>query len=137
MSSLDTYFSAIDQRLGDVSPDEIDIPAALLKVASPDKVKLEDSLLIALLSVWEESETRPFFTTTKIAEITRQVFPSAPPKHKDNVSRYFNQDFYAYYEIELADDQKTRRYRLSNTGYGMAVRSLRKLTRSETGDIAA
>ena len=31
--------------------------------------------------------------------LIRSTLPNIAPKHKDNVSRYFNQDFYAYYEI--------------------------------------
>ncbi|MET4072400.1 hypothetical protein ABID58_007229 [Bradyrhizobium sp. S3.2.6] len=58
------------------------------------------------------------------------TFLNAPPKHKDNVSRYFNQDFYAYYEIAGEQSDAKRRYRLSNTGYGMAIRSLRTLLRA-------
>jgi hypothetical protein len=90
-------------------------------------VKLEDAILIALLGAWSEDETRPFFSTTRIAQMIGRTFKNAVPKHKDNVSRYFNQDFYAYYEISNAGAVATRKYRLSNTGYRMAVRALRRL----------
>ena len=59
--------------------------------------------------------------TTAIAKLIKEIFPEVKPKHKDNVSRYFNQDFYALYEIEPSSDESKRRYRLSNTGYGRAV----------------
>ena len=78
-------------------------------------------IFMALLSRWEDREDRPYFTTTEIAKLISELFPSMKPKHKDNVSRYFNQDFYAFYEIDPDPDENKRRYRLSNTGYGRAV----------------
>lgn len=84
-------------------------------------IGLEAPIIMALLSKWEDREDRPYFTTTQIARLTNELFPAMKPKHKDNVSRYFNQDFYAYYEIAPDPDENKRRYRLSNSGYGRAV----------------
>ena len=84
-------------------------------------LKLEDSICVALLSKWKDSEDRNFYTTTQIARIIENLFPKLKPKHKDNVSRYFNRDFYAFYEIEANADEAIRKYRLSNTGYGKAI----------------
>ena len=84
-------------------------------------LKLEDSIFVALLSKWENNENRNFYTTTEIARIIGKLFPAIKPKHKDNVSRYFNQDFYAFYEIEANTDESIKKYRLSNTGYGRAI----------------
>ena len=85
-------------------------------------VKLEDSIFLALLSKWENNENRKYYTTTEIAKIIGDLFPAVEkPKHKDNVSRYFNQDFYAFYEIPPNADEAKRKYRLSNTGYGKAI----------------
>jgi dephospho-CoA kinase/inosine/xanthosine triphosphate pyrophosphatase family protein len=92
-------------------------------------LKLEDAILIALLGKWDDSENRKFFTTTGIAKLIREIFPEVKPvKHKDNVSRYFNQDFYPLYEIAPSADESKRRYRLSNTGYGRAVDACNGLT---------
>lgn len=76
---------------------------------------------VALLSKWNfgEGESREYYTTKEIADICKEIFPKKP-KHKDNISRYFNQDFYFFYEIDCGDDGK-RRYRLSNTGYSAAL----------------
>ena len=90
-------------------------------------VKLEDAILVALLSVWQNDETRLYYTTTEIAGIINRVFCGIKPKHKDNVSRYFNQDFHSYYEIYTDNNTYIRKYRLSNTGYGRAIRALKSL----------
>lgn len=84
-------------------------------------IGLEAPILMALLCNWEDGEDRPYFTTTEIAKLINKLFPSMKPKHKDNVSRYFNQDFYAFYEMFSDLDENKRKYRLSNTGYGRAV----------------
>ncbi len=128
--SLPEYLEAVDILVGPDLLDDIVVATALAQLVDVREVKLEDAILIALLGAWTGEENRPFFSTTQIAQMIRTAFVSAPPKHKDNVSRYFNQDFYAYYEIADAHSQMKRRYRLSNTGYGMAIRSLRSLLKS-------
>ena len=92
-------------------------------------LRLEDSIFVALLSKWDDSEDREYFTTTEIARIIGNLFPALKPKYKDNVSRYFNQDFSAFYEIKPSDNEAKRRYRLSNTGYGKAVQVYFRLTK--------
>ncbi|MCH8041212.1 MAG: AAA family ATPase [Nitrospinae bacterium] len=102
-----------------------------------DNVKLEDSIFIALLSKWKYNEDREFFTTTAISKLIRDIFPFLlKPKHKDNVSRYFNQDFYPFYDIEPNGDENKKKYRLSNTGYGEAMQVFHKLIRESKGEIA-
>lgn len=122
------YLAKIDLLAGDAGEEEIDISERLTSLTDIGEVGLEDAILIALLRVWKEDEARRFHTTTEIAALIAQAFPAIHPKHKDNVSRYFNQDFYAYYEISEGAGAAARKYRLSNTGYGMAIRVLRDLT---------
>jgi len=129
-ASLPEYLEAVDILVGPDLPDDIVVATALAKLGDVSEIKLEDAILIALLGAWTSEENRPFFSTTQISVMIRTTFASAPPKHKDNVSRYFNQDFYAYYEIAGGLSHTKRRYRLSNTGYGMAIRSLRSLLHS-------
>lgn len=74
--------------------------------------KLEELILQALADKWEG---RNYFTTTEIAHLINQRYKENP-KSKNNISRYFNQTYYPYYEIKLVDGKK--KYRLSNTGYG-------------------
>jgi dephospho-CoA kinase/inosine/xanthosine triphosphate pyrophosphatase family protein len=128
--SLPEYLEAIDRLVGPNLPDDIVVASALAQLVEVREVKLEDAILIALLGAWTNDENRPFFSTTQIARRIQTTFVSAPPKHKDNVSRYFNQDFYVYYELSGARSHTKRRYRLSNTGYGMAIRSLRALLKA-------
>lgn len=76
--------------------------------------KLESLILLTLLDKWS---SREYFTTTEIAHLLNQSLDDKP-KSKNNISRYFNQRFYPYFEIKLIDGK--RKYRLSNTGYGKA-----------------
>jgi len=78
--------------------------------------KLESLILLTLADKWS---SREYFTTTEIAYLLNQSLESKP-KSKNNISRYFNQKFYPYFEIKLIDGK--RKYRLSNTGYGKARR---------------
>lgn len=125
-SSLSDYLAKVDLFAGDRDRADLDITAGLLALARLIEIPLEDAILMALLGVWESDEARRFYTTTEVAGLITRAFPSIRPKHKDNVSRYFNQDFYAFYEIALSRNG-IRTYRLSNTGYGMAIRTLRAL----------
>ncbi|MGO6705272.1 non-canonical purine NTP pyrophosphatase [Rhizobium leguminosarum] len=121
---LDLVKRAIAQRADSHSPTDEQIR----QLNSTQSIRLEEAILIALLSNWTDDENRKFFTTSEIAKVAKSLFPSAQ-KHKDNVSRYFNQYFYVYYEIQ-EDERRVRRYRLSNTGYGKAITVLRRLVAS-------
>jgi len=121
---LAAYFIKIDALAANGQGLEIDVAAGLARLDQVTEIGLQDAVLIALLSVWESDEARRFYTTTEIAGLIAKALPSVRPKHKDNVSRYFNQDFYAFYEIN-SSASGTRTYRLSNTGYGMAIMTLR------------
>jgi inosine/xanthosine triphosphate pyrophosphatase family protein/dephospho-CoA kinase len=133
VGTISDYLRAVDGTVGRIPEDAIVVTDAVARLSAVKDVKLEEAILIALLGAWSEDETRPFFSTTRIAKMIGQIFKNAVPKHKDNVSRYFNQDFYAYYEISTSEGLTTRKYRLSNTGYGMAVRALRELIKSRSG----
>jgi inosine/xanthosine triphosphate pyrophosphatase family protein len=132
--SLDTYLDRIDMLAKKRGGNEIKIELALAAVASVPEVGLQDAILIALLRVWKSDETRRFYTTTEVSALIMDAFPAIRPKHKDNASRYFNQDFYAYYEISKTPGRVTRKYRLSNTGYGMAISRLRALLKVSQGN---
>jgi hypothetical protein len=126
------YLGVVDGVVGEVLEDKIVVADAITRLDQVQDVKLEEAILVALLEAWSEDETRPFFSTTRIAKMIGHTFKNAVPKHKDNVSRYFNQDFYAYYEISSSGGLTIRKYRLSNTGYGMAVRVLRDLIKGRS-----
>ena len=71
---------------------------------------------LILKALYEQSQDRGYFTTTEIAHLINRALPTDQQRSKNNISRYFNQRFYPYYEIKLIDDK--RKYRLSNTGLG-------------------
>ena len=120
--TLDEFFKESEVALG---PSQLSLHDTEMDFLIFDgfskNVGLEASIFMALLSKWEDREDREYFTTTQIAKLINDLFSSMKPKHKDNVSRYFNRDFYAYYEIDPDLDENKRRYRLSNSGYGRAV----------------
>lgn len=120
--TLNEFYSAFENGLL-VSQKPLpkkDIDLTLFKDFS-ESPKMEDAILIALLSKWKNDENRDYFTTTEIAKIINEIFLISKPKHKDNVSRHFNRDFYPTYEIQPTTDESKIKYRLSNTGYGTAV----------------
>lgn len=127
--ALADFLNEFDRYISDEEAHDIDVATAITSIALLTDMSLQEAILITLLSVWDSSESRKFFTTTEIAGLIAAVFPAMHPKHKDNVSRYFNQDFYAFFEISSAASSAKRRYRLSNTGYGMALRALRSALR--------
>lgn len=131
-ADLSDYLKFIENDVGHRPLDEPDLDRWLSKVRQQRRLKLEEAILIALLTRWVDDEKRPCFTTSEIAKIINELVSETSQKHKDNVSRYFNQNFYAYYEVEIDPLKGTRRYRLSNTGYGKALRILRK--RAETSE---
>ena len=49
-------------------------------------------------------------------------------KNKNNISRYFNQSYYLYYEIKK--DNKINKYKISPIGYSEAILIMRVLTNS-------
>jgi adenylate kinase family enzyme/inosine/xanthosine triphosphate pyrophosphatase family protein len=53
------------------------------------------------------------YTTTEISHLIKKSLISLP-KNKNNISRYFNQNFHPFYEITFEDGKTT--YRLSQTG---------------------
>jgi dephospho-CoA kinase len=130
--TVKAYLARVGRKVGRLERDEIDVRAALDIAARVTDIRIEGAILIALLAVWASNEAHPFFTTTQIASLIRTTFPSIVPKYKDNVSRYFNQDFHSYYEIDNSSPPTARRYRLSNTGYGRAVQELRKIAHSQS-----
>lgn len=64
------------------------------------------------------------YTTTEIAHLIRKTSYKLP-KNKNNISRYFNQNYYPFYDISINEDGKIS-YQLSQTG-----RSYAKWTRQQ------
>ena len=85
--------------------------------------------MLALMTVYSDDK---YFTTTEIAGLVNNVFIGiSKRKNKNNISRYFNQTFYPYYEIKR-DNNNVLRYKLSPTGYSEAMIIARKLLKINT-----
>lgn len=133
-SDLSQYLRIIGNDVQRGALGEPDFNRWLPTLSQQGSFKLEEAILYALLTQWADDEKRPSFTTSEIAKIINELLSETSRKHKDNVSRYFNQNFYAYYEVEIDPVKGTRRYRLSNTGYGKALRMLRgRISTSDLG----
>lgn len=117
-ASLESYFDRFEQRYPN-SFVKVEIDSKTSKILSSGE--LERQILFALAKY---KDNKTFFTTTEVAGLINHNLTNAKPKSKNNVSRYFNQTFYPYYEIKVIDGK--RKYRLSNTGYS-SVRFLKKL----------
>jgi adenylate kinase family enzyme len=93
--------------------------APMILTKSPNANPLEKAILLSLLDV-EQKEA--YFTTAEVAKLINNAgTATGVHKSKDNVSRYFNQDFYPYFEITI--ERNKRRYRLSSTGRSEAILS--------------
>lgn len=89
------------------------------------KVTLENCILYALYVVYIEDENN-YKTTTEISHIINKCFPALlKPKNKNNVSRYFNQKYYPYYEVKNING--TNKFQLSTIGYAEARLITKKL----------
>ena len=130
--SLESWKALVEASVVVENAIPLEIDAAIKMVAERSIVRLEDGILVTLLNEWNDDEkTRPYFTTTEIVRRINRLFAKIEPKHKDNVSRYFNQSFHAYYEVSQAGVGDRRGFRLSNTGYGRSLQTLRRMLRAE------
>ncbi|AVT14575.1 hypothetical protein C8235_05180 [Paracidovorax avenae] len=85
----------------------------------PNRAQLESLILRTLFT---EITTGKWLTTTEIAAALNLLFHEE--KSKNNVSRYFNQEFHPYYELRFRERDGKRtgalEYRLSATGISRA-----------------
>ena len=94
------------------------------KLANIVSIKLEKAILLSLMTKYSDDQ---YFTTTEIASLINNVFTSiSRRKNKNNISRYFNQALYPYYEIKR-DENNVIKYKLSPTGYSEAIMIYRHL----------
>jgi len=82
----------------------------------PSGISLEKAILITLAIKYNENENN-YYTTTEISHLINKIIQGSK-KNKNNVSRYFNQSFYPYYEIKKENNKL--KYKLSPTGYSEA-----------------
>ena len=87
------------------------------------KISLERAILITLALEFRKEQSR-WYTTTEIAHLVNDYFRLIW-RSKNNVSRYFNQAFYIYYEVQCVN--RKNRYRISPIGYSEAIKILRHI----------
>lgn len=87
------------------------------------KISLEKAILITLTIEYQKDELRSF-TTTEISHLINRYFKTVE-KNKNNVSRYFNQSYYVYYEVRYVD--RKNRYKISPIGYSETLKIIRQL----------
>ena len=85
------------------------------------KISLERAVLISLALEYQKNCSKSY-TTTEISRLVNKYFKLVK-RNKNNVSRYFNQSFYLYYEVKF-ENQKNR-YKISPIGYSEAMFTLR------------
>ena len=93
------------------------------KDLSKSSITLEKAILITLFIEYQKDEKRTF-TTTEIAHLMNTYFRTSE-RSKNNVSRYFNQAYYVYYEVNY--ENRRNRYKISPIGYSEAMMVLRKI----------
>ena len=77
----------------------------------PSQVRRKNLQNVIIKTLYDN--TLKSFTTTEISYLIKKN-ETHLPKNKNNISRYFNQNFYPYFEIENKDGKIN--YRLSQTG---------------------
>lgn len=87
------------------------------------KISLERAILITLALEFRKDQSC-WYTTTEIAYLVNDYFKLFR-RSKNNVSRYFNQAFYIYYEVQCVN--RKNRYRISPIGYSEAIKILRQI----------
>lgn len=87
------------------------------------KISLEKAILITMALEYRDNQSH-WFTTTEISRLVNNVFKLVQ-RSKNNVSRYFNQAYYVYYEVQCVN--RKNRYRISPIGYSEAIKMLRHI----------
>ena len=113
---LSHYYRAFrKQFLHDAERDVIKINKKAIKSIN---ISLEKAILITLAIECQKDESR-YFTTTEISHLINRYFKDYK-KNKNNVSRYFNQSFYVYYEVRY--ENRKNKYKISPIGYSEALK---------------
>ena len=86
-------------------------------------MSLEKAILITLAIEYRKDKSKTF-TTTEISHMMNNYF-KVLERSKNNVSRYFNQSYYVYYDVKY--ENRKNRYRISPIGYSEAMMIIRNL----------
>jgi inosine/xanthosine triphosphate pyrophosphatase family protein/adenylate kinase family enzyme len=123
---LDSFFLDFEDKI--IKTQSISTTLEIAEITSViHNISLEKAILIVLAIEFNKNESK-YFTTTEISRLINMTFLETS-KNKNNVSRYFNQTFYPYYEI--TKDIRKIKYKLSPTGYSEAVFIIQTLTMNQ------
>lgn len=111
--SLGIFYQDIKKELLNDEPEDTKIIDE--SITFQNDVTLEECILYTL-GVEYLKDANKYSTTTEITHLINKTFKClSSPKNKNNVSRYFHQTYYPYYEIR--SENGTDKYRLSPIGY--------------------
>jgi len=123
-NELIKFYDDFQEKIIGASPaqhEEINFEA----IISLPKISLERAIFAVLAMEYRKNESK-YYTTTEISHIINDTFRGLS-KNKNNVSRYFNQRYYPYYEIKKEGNKN--KYKLSPTGYSEAIFMIRGITK--------
>jgi inosine/xanthosine triphosphate pyrophosphatase family protein/dephospho-CoA kinase len=115
------YKDFSERFVGDVISEKINETSIPMQ-----NISLEKTILVVLANEYKKNDCN-YFTTTEISHLINKYF-SGMNKNKNNVSRYFNQSYYPYYEIK--NEKNKNKYKLSPTGYSEANFIIQKIRRN-------
>jgi inosine/xanthosine triphosphate pyrophosphatase family protein/adenylate kinase family enzyme len=128
--TIDNYFSTVVGKYFFDTPETTFSYDDIYSLLNGCNLSLEEAILIALLIKHQESND--FQTTSEIAKLINSTLSayrrhnSQPiATHKDNVSRYFNQRLYPYYEVSVP--KKVTKFRISTTGISHCLYILKSM----------
>jgi inosine/xanthosine triphosphate pyrophosphatase family protein/dephospho-CoA kinase len=118
---LPAFYNDFQEKIIKTPPTskEIDISLAL----STKRIALEKAILLILAIEYRKNESL-YHTTTEISHLINNTFKGLT-KNKNNISRYFNQAYYPYYEIKKENGKN--KFKLSPTGYSEAIFIMRNM----------
>ena len=121
-TQLPKLYTAIDLQW-DVKDSEENVN--IYNADCKNTISLEKSILYVL---YHNRESGKYLTTNEISQQIKKLLGLA--KNKNNISRYFHQKYYPYYEIKYVQD-KTR-YKLSSIG----ISEVKRLMLDKIGNIS-
>ena len=122
-NGLNVFYNDFQKKIIGIAPisKEVDINSFL----SISRITLEKAILIILALEYRKNESQ-YYTTTEISHLINNTFKNLiKNKNKNNISRYFNQAYYPYYEIRKISGKN--KYKLSPTGYSEAISIMRNI----------
>jgi len=114
--SFEEYYDVFEKRYSETLQylnEKITTQGTINDIAKFKPRKLEHAILISMSLNREQ-----YLTTTQVAHLVNSTFKYERKKGKDNISRFFNQKYYPYFEIVF--EKGKLKYRLSQSGYSLS-----------------